>query len=273
MLKREEYIEQAYFFQIVGERLPQSIPLQDVIQQVRDEVLATTKLPMALDYMLSELCHSGTIYPAMEQLNHYFTPFQTYLMQEAESDDGQFDLRTAVQVLQSEAKYRAESPTRTGLFMFQLECLCHNRLKYDAGLKAISEDPIYDSDWKEWILVVRRQIGIIDLADLIYVRSWHQNNKNSQGANSAQPEQAMLFGEQEGRIALANRQKEPMFLFAALQRQLGYPKVPRPKKETDSTNRLLSLERKVDQLTQRLKLIEDDSRDSIDLTKFYEKPN
>ena len=82
----------------------------------------------------------------------------------------------------------------------------------------------------------------------------------------------MLFGEQEGRIALANRQKEPMFLFAALQRQLGYPKVPRPKKDADSTNRLLSLERKVDQLTQRLKLIEDDSRDSIDLTKFYEKP-
>ncbi len=270
MLKREEYIEQAYFFQTVGERLPQRIPLQDVMQQVRDEVLATTKLPLALDYLLAELCNSGTLSPAMQQLDHYFTPFQTYLMAEAESDGGKFDLRTAVQVLKSEAEYRAESPTRTGLFMFQFECLCHNRLKYDAGLKAMSDDPIYDQDWKEWILVVRRQIGIIDLADLIYVRSWHVANRQS---DIAEPEQAMLFGEQEGRIALANRQKEPMFLFAALQRQLGYPKVPRPKIEEDSVNRLLLLERKVDQLTQRMKLIEDDARDSVDLSKFYKKPN
>ncbi len=268
MLKREEYIEQAYFFQTVGLRLPQRIPLQDVIQQVRDEVLATTKLPLALDYMLSELCHSGTLHPAMQQLGHYFTPFQTYLMTEAESDEGKFDLRTAVEVLKSEAEYRAESPTRTGLFMYQLECLCHNRLKYDTGLKAISEDPIYDQDWKDWILVVRRQIGIVDLADLIYIRSWHLANRQN---GHAEPEQAMLFGEQEGRIALANRQKEPMFLFAALQRQLGYPKVPRPKQEEESATRLLLLERKVDQLTQRMKLIEDDARDSVDLSKFYKK--
>ena len=88
-----------------------------------------------------------------------------------------------------------------------------------------------------------------------------------------EPDQAMLFGEQEGRIALANRQKEPMFLFAALQRQLGYPKVPRPTVQEDSVNRLLLLERKIDQLTQRMKLIEDDARDSVDLSKFYKKPN
>ena len=270
MLKREEYIEQAYFFEIVGERLPQQIPLQDVIEQVRDEVLATTKLPLALDYMLTELCHSGTLHPAMRQLEHYFTPFQTYLMAEAESDDGKFDLRTAVQVLKSEVEYRAESPTRTGLFMFQLECLCHNRLKYDAGLKAISEDPIYNQDWKDWILIVRRQIGIVDLADLIYVRSWHLAKMQT---TDPDPGQAVLFGEQEGRIALANRQKEPMFLFAALQRQLAYPKVPRPSVEEDSANRLLVLERKLDQLTQRMKLVEDDSRDSVDLSKFYKKPN
>ena len=266
MLKREEYIEQAYFFQIVGERLPQRIPLQDVIQQVRNEVLVTTKLPLALDYMLAELCHSGTLHPAMQQLEHYFTPFQTYLIAEAERDGGKFDLYTAVQVLKSEAEYRAEAPTRTGLFMFQLECLCHNRLQYDAGLKAISEDPIYNQDWKEWILIVRRQMGIVDLADLIYVRSWHVANQPS---GNAKPEQAMLFGEQEGRIALANRHKEPMFLFAALQRQLGYPKVPRPKIEADSMNRLLLVERKIDQLIQRVKLVEDDARDSVDLSKFY----
>ena len=116
MLQRDEYIEQAYFFQILGERLPQDIPIQDILEQVRDETLATTKLPIALDYMLAELCSTGVLSPAMEQLSHYFTPFQTHLMHEAERDDGKFDLRAAVKILQREAEYRADEPSRAGLF-------------------------------------------------------------------------------------------------------------------------------------------------------------
>ena len=41
----------------------------------------------------------------------------------------------------------------------------------------------------------------------------------------------MLFGEKEGRIAMANRRKDPLYLFSALQRHLGYPSVPRPIKD------------------------------------------
>ena len=37
-----------------------------------------------------------------------------------------------------------------------------------------------------------------------------------------------LFGEKEGKIARANRGRDPLYLFSALQRQLGYPEVPRP---------------------------------------------
>ena len=39
----------------------------------------------------------------------------------------------------------------------------------------------------------------------------------------APPEKPMLFGEKEGKIAWANRKKDPLYLFAALQRHLGYP--------------------------------------------------
>ena len=43
-----------------------------------------------------------------------------------------------------------------------------------------------------------------------------------------QPPVPPVFGEREGRIARANRGRDPLYLFAALQRQLGYPQVPRP---------------------------------------------
>lgn len=50
MLDREEYIEQSYLFRMIAERLPDNNPLQDILQQMRYEVLATTKLPMAIDF-------------------------------------------------------------------------------------------------------------------------------------------------------------------------------------------------------------------------------
>lgn len=46
-LPREEYVEQSYLFRILWERLGQDITLQDLLQQCRFEVLATTKLPLA----------------------------------------------------------------------------------------------------------------------------------------------------------------------------------------------------------------------------------
>ncbi|MGY8731756.1 MAG: hypothetical protein ACKVK0_06450 [Pirellulales bacterium] len=273
MLQRDEYIEQAYFFQILGERLLQDIPIQDILEQVRDETLATTKLPIALDYMLAELCSTGVVSPAMEQLAHYFTPFQTHLIREAERDDGKFDLRAAVTILQSEAEYRADEPSRAGLFLYQLESICHNNLPYDSGLCAMSEDAFYDEHWQQWILVVRRQIGIIEIADLIFSRSGHYINlRNRHQTQSASPEQTVLFGEKEGRIALANSGKDPLFLFASLQRHLGYPQVPRPKPIDETKNVIAVLQQKLDQLSIRTKFLEDENRGGIDLTQYYKKP-
>ena len=78
-------------------------------------------------------------------------------------------------------------------------------------------DAIYDEHWREWILTVRRQVGLIDLGDMIYVRSEFYRK------TAAKAEKPILFGEKEGRIALANRRKDPLYLFAALARHLGYP--------------------------------------------------
>lgn len=273
MLEREEYIEQAHVFGLMRERLPDNVPLQDVLEQARNEVLATTKVPLAVDFMLSELRHSGSISKAMLRLPHYFAPFQTYIMQAAEDERGRFDMRVAVQILEAEAKYRATTATPQGLYLFQFECLARNRLSYDRGLKAMSQDPLYSEDWREWILTVRRQVGIIDFADLVYVRSDHFLTRLRAQGKPAVAEKPLLFGEKEGKIAWANRRKDPLYLFAALQRQLNYPKVPRVEPVDPTPLLLPQLLHRMERLETRMKFLEEEQRKgSIDLTKLYQRP-
>ena len=287
MLEREEYIEQAYLFRVIGERLPDNIPLQEILEHVRHELLVTTKLPLAVDYLLSELRHTGSMASAMKRMEHYFAPFQTYVIAEAESDRGRFDIRTAVDVLRREAEYRASGKGPQGLFLYQFECLCRNRLRYDPGLGAMARDPVYDQPWRDWILIVRGQIGLVDLADLIFIRSEEfkirlkqhnhspveNTNAVEQGVEetetSNEPGKPVLFGQREGRIAWANRQKDPLFLFAAMQRQLGYPAVPRLKVIDPSDDLIPQLQRRIDALELRLKLMEEENRGGIDITQFY----
>ncbi|MCA9270858.1 MAG: hypothetical protein KDA41_20400 [Planctomycetales bacterium] len=274
MLDREELIEQAHFFKTLIERLADNIPMQDLLGSIREEVLATTRLPMAIDFLRGELLHVGVMSSAMARLPHYFTPFQAYVMTEAESDRGRFDLRIGLQILAKEAEYRAAGGSLQGIFLYQFETLCRNRLRYDKGLDAIAGDDVYPADWREWLSGVRRQIGIIDLADMIYVRSEHYlAMRAKQGERDPQPEKPILFGSQEGKIALANRRKDPLLLFAALQRQLGYPAVPRPRPVEESPQLVPQLARRIERLEQRLKMMEEEQRSgSIDITKFYGKP-
>ena len=273
MLDKSEYIEQAYLFKVMSERLPDDVPMQELLEQVRSELLATTKLPMAVDYLLSELRLLGTFSTAMQKLSHYFTPFQTYLVREAEDDRGRFDMRVAIEVLRAEAEFRAENAEPAALFLFQFEVLCRNRLRYDPALEAISRDPVYDDDWRQWILTVRRQIGLVDFADLLYVRSQHCVTRQGEPQTvDGEAKVRLLFGEKEGKIAWANRRKDPLYLFAALQRHLGYPEVPKPEKHDNTEELLPILLSKVDRLEARLKFLEDENRGGIDITKFYQGP-
>ncbi|MDA0658482.1 MAG: hypothetical protein O2931_15875 [Planctomycetota bacterium] len=271
MLDREEYVEQVHLFRAMGERMVSNMPLQELLASVREELLASTRLPMAIDFMLGELRHSGVIGTAMERLGHYFSPFQTYVIHAAEQDEGGFDMRVALKILEREAQYRADQGTRQGLFLFQLEAVCRNRLRYDPALKAMADDPAYDADWHEWILTVRRQIGLVDMADLIYVRSAHY--RAASPADPAVPVPVALFGEKEGRIAVSNRQKDPLYLFGALQRHLGYPSVPRPAPIDENPQLIPQLLRRIERMEARMKFMEDEQRKgSIDLPSFYSPP-
>jgi hypothetical protein len=288
-LGREEYIEQGHFFRALAERLEANVPAQEVMASVREEVLATTKLPLAIDFLLGELRHEGVFGPAMELLPHYFTPFQAFVIRESENERLRFDLRIGLEILRREAEYRASEPTTQGIFLYQFEALCRNRLGYDRGLDAVAGDPAFDDTWRSWIRKLRRQIGMIDIADVIYVHSEYYWQRQEAGPRDAEQDDhgreapastvannadaPVLFGEREGRIALANRRKDPLFLFSSLQRQLDYPAVPRTKPADKQQDLLPQLARRLEQLESRLKILEEEQRGGLDLTQFYERPS
>jgi len=273
-LNREEHVEQAYFFRVYWERLEQSLTSQDILATIAEEVLATTRLPMALDFLRGEMLLTGRISDGMSRLPHYFRPFQTFVMSQAEDDRSRFDQTIALLVLQREAEYLTRSATPAGLFVYQFECIARNRLGYDSGLTAIAADPMYDADWQDWIHMTRQSLGTRDFAERIYYRSEYfiQQRRRQTGQPDFQPAARCLFDDQEGRIAWANRGKDPLFLFAALQRQLGYPAVPRAQPTSRTPVLHPALEQRLQRLEKRLQILESETKGNFDLSDFYAKP-
>jgi hypothetical protein len=274
ILEREEYVEQAYFFRIFHERLCENVPAQEILSTAHEEILSTTKLPLAIDFLKGEILHSGQIGAGMARLGHYFTPFQAFVFSQSEEDRSRFDQRTALRVLQYEAQYRSGPHTPAGLFVYQFESISHNKLGYDRGMEAIALDPLYDEAWREWILRARLQLGAVDFADLMYLHSedFVLERRRQIGDLAYQPPHRVLFGAKEGRIAKANRGKDPLYMFAALQRHLGYPTVPRSRLLLGPERDIPALQAKVAQLEKRLQLVEAELKGNLDLSQFVVKP-
>jgi hypothetical protein len=273
ILDREEYIEQAYFFRTMRERLEEKVPTQVVLAQIHEEILTTTRLPLAIQFLATELKHSGQLSSGFARLQHYFTPYQSFVVQQTEEERNRFSIDIALLILEREAQYRAASASKPGLFVYQFEALSRNRLGYESGLRCIRDDPFYDDDWRAYIDLVRRQVGLVDFADLVYLRSdfyvLEQRRQDPEYSPPAPP----LFGEKEGKIAKASRGREPLYLFAALQRQLNYPEVPRLRPRDDPESRLLTMAAKLRELEMRLKLVEGELRGNLDLSQFLDKPD
>ncbi len=83
---------------------------------------------------------------------------------------------------------------------------------------------------------------------------------------------SILFGEKEGRIAAANRQRDPLLLFAALHRHLGYPAVPRVERKDRQPDLVPAALRRVERLETRIKMIDEEQKGTLDLSKLYVKP-
>lgn len=269
-LPREEYIEQVYFFETYRQRLQDNLPAQEILKTIQQELLSSCQLPVAVDILRTEIMHSGRIGPAMQRMPHYFSSFQTFVIEQSEDERSRFEHSAALQILEREARYRAEEVSAAGLFMYQLECISRNRLGYHSGLTAMSDDAIYDASWRRWFQHLMLQLGARDLAELVYRVSehYHLRRASQVAEDAADPTGVVLFGNQTGRIARANIGRDPVYFFAALQRQLNYPAVPLPAKPVSEKippvieSRLLRLE-------QRVKLLEMEQKGGIDLTQFY----
>ncbi|MFM8578086.1 MAG: hypothetical protein ACKOCN_04705, partial [Planctomycetaceae bacterium] len=61
MLDREEYVEQGHLFRALAERIADGTAAQEALAVVSEEILATTKLPLAIDFLVAELRHVGTL--------------------------------------------------------------------------------------------------------------------------------------------------------------------------------------------------------------------
>jgi hypothetical protein len=268
ILDREEYIEQAYFFRVFRERLATNLAAQEVLTRIHEEILATTHLPYAIQFLATDLKHTGNLSSGFAHLAHYFTPFQTYVMTRTEDETSRFSTEIGLIILEREAQYRAGELTAAGLFVYQFEALSRNRLGYNEGLAAMAGDPFYDAAWKEYLDLVRRQVGTVDFADLVYLRSDLYVQEQQRQNPNYEPPVPPLFDEKEGKIAKANRGRDPLYLFAALQRQLNYPEVPRPRPRDDPSAKLEVLQAKFREMEMRMKLIEGELRGQVDLSQF-----
>lgn len=258
VLDREEFIEQAYFFHAFRERLADGVPSQEILQRIGEELLSTTRLPMAVGFISTESKTSGLMAPAMRRLSHYFTAFQAHVVSQAEADLSRFPMEQALLILEREVEYKVEGASVPGLFIYQFESIARNRLGYSKGLAAMAEDPMYDEDWRDYILTLPTRLGDVDFADLIFVRSAFFLTERRRIHPDFVPRNPILFGEREGKIARANRGRDPLYLFSALQRQLGYPEVPRPRRPDGVEDRIAILEQRVALLESRLKFVESD---------------
>src|SRR5262249_49559771 len=146
-LEREEYIEQIYFFRVFRERLAQNLAAQEILERLHEEILSTTRLPFAIQFLATDLKHTGLLATGFARLPHYFSPFQTFVIGQAETEGLRFSMPMALLILEREASYRAAEPTRPGLFIYQFEAISRNRLGYDPGLAAMAADVFYNADW------------------------------------------------------------------------------------------------------------------------------
>lgn len=271
VLDQEEYIEQAYFFRVFRERLKENLAAQDILTRVHEEILSTTKLPLAIQFLATESKHSGLLASGFRRLTHYFTAFQAFIISRAEEEGLRFSMDTALHILEGEAEYRSEQPTPAGLFVYQFEVLARNKLGYDEGLSSMAEDAFYDDDWRGYIELVRRNVGEVEFADLIHVRSELAVREQRRRHPEQEPPRA-LFGEKEGKIARASRGRDPLFLFSALQRQLGYPEVPRQVVREDPFAILPTLMAKLQELELKVKLLDAELRGQADAVQQLGKP-
>ena len=142
VLDREEYIEQAYFFHAFRERILDGLPAQEVLARVGEEILSTTKLPLAISFLATEIKGIGLMAPAMARLGHYFTAVPGPRHRPGRGGhqpvlDGPGPARP-----RARGEVQGRRPDPAGLFVYQFEAVSRNRLGYAQGARRHRRRPV-----------------------------------------------------------------------------------------------------------------------------------
>ena len=172
VLEREEYIEQVYFFRTLRERLIDGLPSQEILARIGEELLSTTKLPLAVSFLhvdMKGIGVDGAGHGADQPLFHAVPGPRRQPGRERHEpvSDGTSPARPGAR-----SQVQIRRAVAAGAFScFSSRRLSRNRLGYNKGLAGMADDPIYSDDWKDYILTLRTRLGDVDFADLIFVRS------------------------------------------------------------------------------------------------------
>ena len=201
VLDRDEYVEQAYLFRAFRDRLADNLPAQDILTRVHEELLSSTRLPYAVQFLVAELKHSGLLASGFEKLPHYFTPFRR-LSSGKQKRNRALPMTTLCSSWSASALQSRDS-NEAGLVHIPVRDDRRNRLGYLGGTAA-SRDPLYDGEWRAFVSGSKpRQVGDMDFADLVYLRSelYVQEQRRESIVRTFTN---ALFGEKEGKIAKAS---------------------------------------------------------------------
>jgi len=197
--------------------------------------LSLTRLPLAIQFLATELKHTGLLSSGFARLPHYFAPFQAFVIRQSEEEKRRFALETALLILGAGKRNIARASRRRPASSFtSFEVLSRNRLGYDQGLQAMQADPFYAEAWQKYVEMVRRHVGVVDFADLVYLRSQFY-------VLEQQPAGPPTMSRRWSHCSARRRARSPKRIAAGTlciclppcSAKLGYPEVPKPQPRDD----------------------------------------
>ena len=66
--------------------LLEGMATQTILDGVDQEILSTTRLPLAVQFLATELKHTGMLSSGFARLGHYFTPYQAFVVAGSEEE-------------------------------------------------------------------------------------------------------------------------------------------------------------------------------------------
>ena len=121
-----------------------------------------------------------------------------------------FSMEQALLILEREAKYKSENPARRPVhFPVRVSVAKPAGLHPGTGA-AMSADPLYTEDWRDYILMLQTRLGDVDFAKPHPSYYAHFVKERRKTNPEFEPKYPTLFGEREGKIARANRGRDPV---------------------------------------------------------------